>query len=219
MSAGTLGLGRNGGRNGGRDGGLFDVRARTPLLAAVLLVWLAVNLAATFLVNIPRAERVSTLTSASDLFRTKLAERRAKVGGLRKHFNRVVDGERSLKTFYDDVLSTKRQRMTAVQKEIRSIATRFNIKPESISYARTFFKNDNIVKFAATLPLAGSYENLRAFISALEASENFLVIESVALADSKEGGVILSLQIEVATYFFDNDVRPGEMPGGSELTG
>lgn len=214
MSGWSLGGARNGARNGVR----FDVRAKTPLIAAILLVWLAVNLAATFFVNIPRAERVSTLTTASDLFRTQLAERRAKVGGLRKDFNRVVDGERSLKTFYDDVLSTKRQRMTAVQREIRSIATRFNIRPENISYTRTFFKNDNIVKFAATLPLAGSYENLRAFISALEASENFLVIESVALADSKEGGVILSLQIEVATYFFDNDVRPEDLKGGSELT-
>jgi len=137
----------------------------------------------------------------------QLSGRQERVGVLKAEYGRVMDGSRTLKTFYADVLSTKRHRMTAVQKEIRDIAARFNIRPDSIAYNREIFDKDQIVKFSAVLPLTGSYENLRAFLSALERSENFLIVESVSLADSKEGGVILGLSVSVATYFFDPDVK------------
>ena len=185
----------------------FDLRENAGAFIAVTVVWLAANVAAAFLLNFPRAEEARSLRAASEDFELKLRRRQEKVNAVRSDFERVMGSARSLQTFYDDVLSTKRQRMTTFQKEIRDIAAKFNIKPESISYTRDVNKGEQLVKFSAILPLSGSYENLRAFVNSLENSENFLVIQSVALTDSKEGGVILSLQISVATYFLDPDLR------------
>ena len=185
----------------------LDIREKAPLLAAVLLVGLAANAVVAFLVNLPRSEKAASLRAADSEFHETLVRRRQKVEGLRREYERIVGGRRSLETFYDEVLSTKRQRMVAVQKEIRDIAAKFNINPETITYSRDIFKKDPIVKFSAVLPLTGSYENLRAFINAVENSENFLIIEGINLTDSKEGGVILSLNITIATYFFDKDVE------------
>lgn len=186
----------------------FDLRERAGVIVLVLAVWLAGVLAFFTLVNIPRSEQVAALSEANSLFESQLAERKRRVEGLRAEYERVMDGRRTLRTFYDDVLSTKRERMTAVQSEVRRIASRFNINPETISYSRHIYEGDQIVKFSAVLPLTGSYENLRAFINAVENSDNFLTVESINLSDSKEGGVILSLNITLSTYFFDPDVKP-----------
>jgi len=194
--------------------GRFDIREKAGIVIAILAVGLCGNLAFAFMVNYPRSEQARTLRQQVESFEDRLGRRRDKVESLRADYNRVVGGDRSLHTFYDEVLSTKRQRMLAIQKEIRDIAKKFNISPESIAYARASNKNDPIVKFSANIPLNGPYESLRAFISAVERSENFLIIESVTLTDSREGGVILSLNIVVSTYFFDPDVV---LKGGADL--
>jgi len=193
----------------------FDIRHKTPLLVAVAAAWFAAALGFALLINLPRTEQAASMKESLDAFEAMAASRGKKVGLLRGEFDRVLDGERSLETFYRDVLSTKQERMTPVQRELRSIASKFGIKPESISYAKEIFEEDRIVRFSASLPLNGSYESLRAFIDAIENSANFITIQSIQLADSKEGGVILSLNINVATYFFDPDVEPKKRAGGS----
>jgi len=195
----------------------FDIREKAGIIILVLGVWLAADLGVFFLVNLPRGEQVTSLKEASTLFERQLVERKRRVERLRAEYQRVMDGRRTLKTFYDEVLSTKRERMTPVQSEVRQIASKFNINPEMVSYSRHIYEEDQIVKFSAVLPLNGSYENLRAFINAVENSENFLTIEAVNLSDSKEGGVMLSLNITLSTYFFDPDVKPKTAPS-SERT-
>ncbi|MBI3449128.1 MAG: type 4a pilus biogenesis protein PilO [Acidobacteria bacterium] len=186
----------------------FDIRERMGAVLAIFVIWLGANLAFAFLVNLPRTEQARTIRQEQESFQDRLAKRRAKIADLKANYDRVMGGNQSLQSFFDNVLSTKRRRMIPIQKEIRDIARKFNINPESISYGRQIFEKDSIVRFSAILPLTGPYESLRAFINALERSENFIIIDSVSLADSKEGGVILSLDIAVSTYFFDSDVTP-----------
>jgi Tfp pilus assembly protein PilO len=193
-----------------RARGGFDIRERAGMILVLMLVWLGVLVAVNLMVNLPRADRISALEEAHREFGQHLAERKRKVSLLRAEYDRVMDGRRTLQTFYDEVLSTKRERMTTVQREIRQIAGKWNINPETISYQRDVFEEDRIVKFSLVVPLDGSYENLRAFVSAVENSENFLTIESIGLSDSKEGGVILSLNVTLVTYFLDPDIQPKE---------
>jgi Tfp pilus assembly protein PilO len=186
--------------------GRFDIREKAATVIVVLAVWLVANVAVASLVNIPRAETARTLRRAIEESEVKFRKRKEKVDDVRAEYERVRSGQQTLQTFYDQVLSTKRQRMTSVQKEVRDIATKFQITAESINYATDFYKGEKVVKFSAILPLNGSYENLRSFVSAVENSENFLVIDSITLTDSKEGGVILTLQITLSTFFVDPDI-------------
>lgn len=194
----------------GRRG--LDVRERAGIILVILLVWLGLLVAVTLMVNLPRSEKLASLQEAHREFERNLIERERRVERLRTEYERVMDGRRTLETFYDVVLSTKAERMTTVQREVRQIAARFNMSPETISFQRDVFEEDQIVKWSVVLPLDGSYENLRAFINAVENSENFLTIEAIGLTDSKEGGVILSLNVTLATYFYDPDIQVKERP-------
>lgn len=187
--------------------GRFNIREKTATLVAILAVWLVANVAVAAMVNIPRTEVAQSLRKSIEDSEVKFRQRKEKVDEVRAEYERVRSGQQTLQTFYDQVLSTKRQRMTSVQKEVRDIASKFHITAESINYATDFFKGEKVVKFSAILPLNGSYENLRSFVSSIENSENFLLIDSITLADSREGGVILTLQITLSTYFVDPDVE------------
>ena len=53
--------------------------------------------------------------------------------------------------------------------------------------------------------MRGGYQALRSFIRDIEHSKNFLIIDGVDLANSREGGALLALDIAVSTMFRDSD--------------
>ncbi|HEY3175312.1 MAG TPA: type 4a pilus biogenesis protein PilO [Candidatus Polarisedimenticolia bacterium] len=192
----------------------FDVREKAGPITVLILVWLGLNLAFAFVVNVPRGRRVTSLDEAVAEAGSALSRKEQEVGRLRDHFNRVIEGRASLDRFYGEVLSTKRERLISFQREIREIARQFNISVETITYPRESYPKDKVTKFSATMPLTGSYENLRQFIDTIERNPNFIVVEQIELTNSKEGGIILSLAIQLSTYFLDPDQSDQELAGG-----
>jgi len=187
--------------------GEFDVREKSPIIIGVILAWLGLNLAFTFLVNLPRAREQERLQEESSRMSDLLTTRHKEIEHLRVERDRVVAGSTDLHKFYQDILATKADRMIAFQKEIRDIAQRFNIDLKSINYAAEAAPTkDKIARFGAAMPLTGSYESLRDFIETIEKSEQFIIINSIELSNSKEGGVILGLSIAVSTYFLDPEM-------------
>ncbi len=73
-------------------------------------------------------------------------------------------------------------------------------------------REEGLDRFAMVVPLQGGYASLRKFLQAVEASEKFLVVESVALDGLARGGTstTLNLNITVASYF---SVTPATQPG------
>jgi hypothetical protein len=163
-------------------------------------------------VNVPRARQAANLGEAATR-RGPAREQGDDVARLREHYTRVMEGRTSLDKFYEDVLSTKQNRLISFQREIRGIAEQFKINVDTITYPRETYPKDKVTKFSATMPLTGSYENLREFIDTIEHSENFIVIEGIQLANSKEGGVILGLSIQLSTFFVDPDIQDQEQAG------
>ena len=182
----------------------FDVREKAPVIAAVILAWLGLNLAFAFTINVPRASEVASLSTDVDHLTREIQKKAADVDRLRPEHGRVLRGRSNLEVFFNEVLSTKQERLISFQREIREIAVKYNINMEAISYPREILAN-KVTKLGASMPLTGSYENLRSFLETIERSENFIIIESIQLASSKEGGVILSLTIQLSTYFVDPD--------------
>lgn len=182
----------------------FDVREKAPVIAAVILAWLGLNLVFAFAVNIPRASEVATLSADVQHLSREIQKKTADIDRLRPAHGRVLRGRSNLEVFYDEVLSTKQERLIEFQREIREIAQKYSINMEAISYPREVLAN-KVTKLGAAMPLTGSYENLRSFLETIERSENFIIIESIQLSNSKEGGVILSLTIVLSTYFVDPD--------------
>lgn len=202
-----------------RANGGFDVREKAGLLSIIVVVWLAINLVVALLVNAPRALMVTSRDEQSARLAAQVGQQNRDVSKLREEYARITSGNSGIQNFYDVVLSTKQQRLINFQKELRDIAKQFNINYDSVSYPREYFPKEKVAKFGAVMPMNGSYANLREFVERIEASQNFIVIEQIQLANSKEGGVILSLGINLATYFVDPEIPEPTTPGQAAAPG
>jgi Tfp pilus assembly protein PilO len=115
-----------------------------------------------------------------------------------------------MKRLAGDVLSTRQRRMIGVQFEIEKLKREFGIASDRVQYENEAMDNGALERFAIVVPLAGGYSNLRKFIQSVESSDNFLVIERVALGSGKLTDVV-ELNITLATYFIAPDADLDEL--------
>ena len=120
---------------------------------------------------------------------------------IEKRFSRISETENNIKEFYQEILSTKDERMIDIQLEVVDIAMQFSINPDTMKYGNEELLKEGVEKFTISVPLVGTYANLRNFLHKIENSENFLIVDRVFLTTAKEGGVILQLNIQLSTFF------------------
>ena len=58
-----------------------------------------------------------------------------------------------------------------------------------------------LARFDITMVLEGDYEGVRQFLREVEASEGFIVIDNIGLAEGPERGSSLVLTVELSTYY------------------
>lgn len=185
----------------------FDLRRDGLRLAAVLVGLLAVDLLLFFWLVQPVRRELAVLAQqklAAD--QTERAESR-KLEQLRAVDVHATDVDRNIRIFYEDMLSTKRDRLVPFQAELMDVGAEFNVAPRTVAIGSAELEDEGLESLALSFPLTGGYENLRNFLARLEVMDQFLLVREVALTSSKEGGRALQLNVVVETYFSAPDLR------------
>ena len=167
-----------------------------------LLLALLANALVYAIVVYPKARRaaaaVDRAAAAADAL--KAAERdqaaaRALVTGKAR-------AEEELTTFFDRVLPADRiaaQRMT--YSRVPGLARKANVRYEAGSFERDpDVKGGRVGRLHSRMVLQCDYESFRRFIYDLDTASEFLIIDSVAIAQS-DVGKPLTLTLEVSTYY------------------
>ncbi len=178
----------------------FDIRQAGKQIFAVLVVLFLANTGFYLFYTKPKSQEYERMLDRG-LDDAKLQEREAGVESRRLFLDLVKKAESDLDTLRNDVLSTKDRRLVEVQLEVEELARQFRITLQLQNNENEVLAEEGIERFVMVVPLEGGYTSLRAFLQAVENSTKFLVVEKVALAQGKEGGVMLQLNITLATYF------------------
>jgi hypothetical protein len=179
----------------------FDIRQAGPKILLVLIALLALNLGFFLLATRPKLKEYRELVQGSQPQLTALEQRKKEVEGREAFLRALQQAEDDLKRIREEILSTRELRMVEVQAELESLCRQFNIDLDSVTLESELLKSEDLDKLIMVVPLRGNYVNLRSFLQAVEDSEKFLIVERVALAEDREGGVMLELNITLATYF------------------
>lgn len=179
----------------------FDIRQAASKIAAGLVVLILLNLVAWIAMVRPRINELNTLRTQSEPRLEALRTRTAEVEVGEQYLATLEQATADLETLRRDVLSTGQRRLVQVQLELANLAGQFNIDHDSVDTQTEYLTGEGLERFAMVVPLQGGYANLRHFIQAVESSDKFLVIERVAMDRSKDGGVLLQMNITLATYF------------------
>jgi Tfp pilus assembly protein PilO len=185
----------------------FDVRQAGKQILLVLVLLLVANVAFLTIFVRPRIRSFRSLREDSQPRLLAVQKRQKEVEGQEKFLATLEKSRKDLERFRSDVLSTRQKNMIEVQYELARLARQFNINMERVQYENEALEDESLERMAMVVPLAGGYSNLRKFVQAVEQSQKFLVLERVALETGQEGGVLLQLNITLATYFDSPEMR------------
>ncbi len=191
----------------GNRRGRFDIREERVKVAVFLGILAVLNIILYVTMNLPRLHRQAVEEQRLAAVTQSLSEVSRRVGTMKDLDQRFGGEQEKVKKFYGDILGTKDTRMIRIQREVRAIATSLGMDPETIAYQPELLDKVGLIRFSVNVPLSGDYRNLRQFINKIEKSENFLIVDSVTLGGSKDGGALLDLNIHLSTYFDAPELR------------
>jgi len=108
------------------------------------------------------------------------------------------DNEESLAELLGGRLSTEEARFTDQVREVKSLAERAGLDPQSIGYPKDVLEQYGLVRRSFVLPVSGSWASLRTFLNLIELTPSFLTVEEIGVSDS-DGKVTVRLRL--ATFF------------------
>ena len=188
----------------------FDVRAASGTIFLILAAALVANAAFAVLYVRPKTVLYRQLTDLSSPQLQAVQVREKEIVQKESYRTALEKARDDMKHLAADVLSTRQRRMIGVQLEIAKLAREFGIALDRVQYETETLDEGALERFAIVVPLSGGYSNLRKFIQSVESSDNFLVIERVALGTGKVQDIV-ELNITLATYFIAPDANLDEL--------
>jgi len=179
----------------------IDIRQLQTPLIIVLGAWAVAALVFHFVFTRPRVVEFASLADGTGTKQRELLERKKLVEEREAYLELLQRARTDLTVLRSDVLSTRDARMVEVELEIEALCNQFNINLDRVSLDHEVLEAEELDRMEQVVPLEGGYANLRRFLHAVEESDDFLIVERVALAEGQEGGVMLELSITLTTYF------------------
>jgi Tfp pilus assembly protein PilO len=141
-----------------------------------------------------RAKEVATRRAALERLWSQVATRKEVVAQ-----NRL-----DIESLSRDHLKSRESDLFAAQREIEKLAVDAGLKPKKSTYALEGIKDTGLVRCEITLPLDGSYSSLTGFLSRLESTKRFIVVDQLALAQDEEGA---RMNLKLSAIFQEGGAR------------
>lgn len=174
------------------------------MLGSLLIV---INAAVFAAFTWPRLNRVRRAESRAQ----EVSARRA---ALQKVWSQVVtrkelvaQNRKDIESLSRDHLRPKEEDLFAAQREIEKLATDAGLRPKKSTYVMEKVKGTDLVRCQVTLPLDGSYSNLTGFLSRVESTRRFIVVDQMALAQEERGA---RMSLKLSAIFKDGDSRASQ---------
>lgn len=151
------------------------------------LVFFLANATAYTVYRFGFADRVASLRQDLKDERERLdplVARKKKLEGL---LARSESNELEIRKLYNETFATRKQRLTEITTEVKSLARKAGLDPKSLTYPETKIQRYGLIKRSFIFSVEGNYQELRKLINLLELSDSFLTLEEVTLSEGTAG--------------------------------
>ena len=98
-------------------------------------------------------------------------------------------------------------RMTAVLREVGSASRSAGLLPDGFSYREVVDNRTGGVRFGIGFSVEGTFEQVRSLLASLQASPQFLIIDSIAFKGEEDArSQVLSIRLQVSTYLAEEEI-------------
>jgi hypothetical protein len=166
-------------------------RLRVAFFGAILFLLNAAILAA---VTWPRLTRVRRSEERAAQVAKRRAELEAVWTRLTARRELVEKNRADIERLGSEYLKPRATDLFAAQREIEALAKASGLKPKQSAYTIRAIKGTDLVRCEVGLPLDGSYANLTAFLSRVETTKRFLLVDELKL-NREDAGARMSLTL------------------------
>ena len=146
----------------------------------------------------------------------KIAEMQAQRDSAAEKASVYKQGSKVLETLGKDYFKTRAERFAELQKDLQKLLEANGLSNESLTYTYGQEPKDSqktawrhgYVTVQIPLAVSGSYPQVKKFISDLQASPHFYIINDIGLSASTQGAVLLNARIAVTTLFLADNGEP-----------
>jgi hypothetical protein len=189
-------------------------------LLIVLGVLLIANTIFFFTYRVQYEKRLADLDARLEQAQAKLQQARNSRTLAEQQFASYGKVQRDLQNLYDERWSTQTERLTALITEIKRLAAASQlVGPHSINFQRTEQVRDpqsggNIGTATVTISFGvqGTYDQVRRLINLLELSDQFVIIDGIALSGSGADSKVLTMNLRLKTLFRETPAPPNRAP-------
>ena len=167
-----------------------------------LMLLLVIDILAYVLLVYPLSQRVANVTERTAAAEQALAAARrdhAQASGTLTGKSRAST---ELATFYTKVLPADQddaRRKTHLR--LAQLARDAHLHYGRVSTNLELPRNSSLTRMRISMELSGTYADIRSFIHEVETSPEFVVIDNVELAEATQGENILTVKLDLSTYF------------------
>ncbi len=98
-------------------------------------------------------------------------------------------------------------RMTAVLREVGAASRGAGLLPDGFSYREVVNSKTGGVRFGIVFSVEGTYEQIRSLLGSLQASPQFLIIDSISFKGEEDArSQTLSIRLQVSTYLAEAEI-------------
>jgi Tfp pilus assembly protein PilO len=171
-------------------------RNRTIALG-VLAFLLVVNLLIFFTYRVRQRARIDDLVARREATEARLVDARNLRSSKERHLQALKDEQDKVKHIYDDRWSTPQRRLVPLLLELRALAEKSSLIPQSIAYTlQDAEKNQGTTAVKIMFGVEGSYANVRKLVNLIELSPQFVYIDAISISNNEAGALRLNLSLK-----------------------
>lgn len=176
-------------------------------LIRLALALLAVNCLVFAFLVLPMQSRISIQQSDYSSARTETASRQKQLQELDSRVVALKKAQKDLDEIYTKWLVPRKKGATDIRLELESLTRSLQVRRQDVSLNYAALEDYKLQYFTISVPVEGTYRNIRLFINGLERSKHFLILETVNLSSEKKADV-LNLDFRLSTYLVDDEIEP-----------
>jgi Tfp pilus assembly protein PilO len=172
---------------------------RRALIPLALL--LGINIVALFVVVLPQSQRVAAAEERAAAAERERVRAQADLNQAESLGAAKNKATADLARFYEEVLPanvSEARRILGLK--LRQLAAAHGVEYASGATTEEEIDGSTLLRLTQSMALAGTYDNIRDFIFAIETSPEFVVIEDLRLAETASGSE-LQVTLTVTTYY------------------
>ncbi len=190
------------------SGGLRRVFLERRVIILPLAVALLANAAIFALVVYPSSGRVARAEQQEQAALQELAAAQREFGAATRTQRDKARAEQDLQTFYTDILpadmaGARRATYLHLSRLARDSGLQYQRRLEESREPKADDRDaaTTLARFDITMVLEGDYEGVRQFLRDVEASDGFIVIDNIGLAEGADRRANLVLTVKLSTYY------------------